>query len=117
MNEPMRLRYVSIQSFALVLLICSTAEARTYHVATNGEDNQSGSAEAPLATIQKAVSPARAGVTVLVGSGEYKGHVMLQHTGEEGKPIVLKNAPGEKPVLDGAGRGRIELKSEHGWRK
>jgi hypothetical protein len=41
----------------------------------------------------------------------------LYYSGEADKPIVLKNAPGEKPVLDGEGRGRIELKSEHGWRK
>ncbi len=117
MNEPGRLKYVAIQAITVVLLICTAADARTFHVAVNGVDDQSGTAEAPLATIQKAASLARAGDTVLVGGGEYKGHVMLQFSGEEGKPIVLKNAPGEKPVLDGEGRGRIELKSEHGWRK
>jgi hypothetical protein len=117
MNNSIWWDSVLAQAAAAVLLICAAAEGRTYHVAVKGDDSNSGSAEAPLATIQKAVSLARAGDTVLVGGGEYKGHVILQHSGEEGKPIVLKNARGEKPVLDGEGRGRIELKSENGWRK
>jgi hypothetical protein len=93
------------------------ALAETYYVATNGDDGHSGRKGEPLATIQKAASLARAGDTVLVGGGEYKGHVILYYSGEPDKPIVFKNAPGEKPVLDGEGKGRIELKSEHGWRK
>jgi hypothetical protein len=102
-----------------VAMIVNSApvQAREIHVATMGNDDHAGSAEAPLATIQKAVSLARAGDTVLVRGGVYKGHVMLQFSGEPDKPIVLKAAPGEKPILDGEGRGRIELKSEHGWRK
>jgi hypothetical protein len=92
-------------------------EARVLHVATTGDDGNAGTSEAPLATIQKAVSLVRAGDTILIGGGLYKGHVILSVSGEPDKPIVLKNAPGEKPILDGEGRGRIELKSEHGWRK
>jgi hypothetical protein len=86
-------------------------------VAVSGDDKNPGTKAAPFATIQQAAEVARAGDIILVGGGEYKGHVLLTRSGEPDRPIVLKNAPGEKPVLDGEGRGRIELKSEHGWRK
>jgi Right handed beta helix region/Protein of unknown function (DUF1565) len=93
------------------------AETRTYHVAPEGDDASPGTMEAPLRTIQKAAALARAGDTVLVRSGVYKGHVFLRHSGEPERPIVFRNAPGEKPVVDGEGRGRIELQAEEGWRK
>ena len=118
MNRCLQLKYVLIVVIPVAMIVNSApVQARTIHVATTGNDDHAGSAEAPLATIQKAVSLARAGDTVLVRGGVYKGHVILQFSGEADKPIVLKNAPGEKPVLDGEGRGRIELKLEHGWRK
>jgi len=47
----------------------------------------------------------------------YKGLLLLRASGDPDKPIVFKNAPGEKPVVDGEGRGRIELQSEQGWQK
>jgi hypothetical protein len=65
----------------------------------------------------KAAEFARAGDTVLVRGGVYRGQVFLRFSGEPDKPIVFRNAPGERPVLDGEGKGRLELQSEHGWRK
>jgi hypothetical protein len=47
----------------------------------------------------------------------YEGQVLLRFSGEPEKPVVFKNYPGERPVVDGEGRGRIELHSEHGWQK
>src|SRR5258705_8764946 len=110
-------RKQSLLALAIVLVALSPvpAPARTYYVATTGEDSQSGTEAEPLRTIQKAVSLARAGDTVLVRSGVYKGHVMLRFSGEPEKPVVLKNYPGERPVVDGEGRGRIELQAEKGW--
>jgi hypothetical protein len=91
--------------------------ARNYYVATTGDDSKSGTEAEPLRTIQKAVAVARAGDTVLVRSGVYPGHVMLRFSGEPEKAVVLKNYPGERPVVDGEKRGRIELQSEQGWQK
>jgi hypothetical protein len=107
----------SLSTLALAAACSVVARGATYHVAVSGNDKNAGTKAAPFATMQQATEVARAGDTMLVGSGEYKGHVMLTRSGEPDRPIVLKNAPGEKPVLDGEGRGRIELKSEHGWRK
>jgi hypothetical protein len=93
------------------------ADGKTYHVAADGDDSQPGTEAAPLRTIQKAAAIARAGETVLVRAGVYKGHVFLRFSGEPEKPIVFKNYRGERPIVDGDGRGRIELQSEHGWQK
>jgi len=91
--------------------------ARTLHVAGDGDDANSGTPELPLRTLQRAAEVARAGDTVLVRGGVYRGHVFLRFSGEPEKPVVFRNAPGEKPIVDGEGKGRIELQSEHGWRK
>jgi hypothetical protein len=89
-------------------------KARTIHVSPSGDDGNSGAQESPLRTIGRAAEVARAGDVVLVRTGAYKGQVFLRHSGEPGQPIVFKNAPGEKPVVDGEGKGRIELQSEQG---
>ena len=101
----------------VVAMTLSGAHARTLHVGPGGDDANPGTPESRLRTLQKAAEVARGGDTVLVGSGVYRGHVFLRFSGEPDKPIVFKNAPGERPVVDGEGKGRIELQSEHGWRK
>lgn len=93
------------------------AHARSLHVASSGDDGNSGAEASPLRTIQKAAEVARAGDTVLVHGGVYKGHVLLRLSGEPDKPITFRNAPGEKPVVDGERQGRIELQSEQGWQR
>jgi hypothetical protein len=93
------------------------AHARTFHVAPGGNDANPGATAAPWRTMQKAAEIARAGDTVLVQGGVYRGHVHLRFSGEPEQPIVFRNAPGERPVLDGESRGRLELQSEHGWQQ
>ena len=93
------------------------AHARTFHVAPNGDDRNAGTPELPMRTLQKAADVARAGDIVLVRTGIYKPGVLLRFSGERDKPIIFKNAPGERPVVDGEGRGRIELRSEQGEQK
>jgi hypothetical protein len=101
----------------VTLLAAANPFGATLHVAMSGDDAAAGTPEAPLRTIQKAVGMARPGDTVVVHGGEHKGHVIFQRSGEPDKPIVLKAAPGERPVFDGEGKGRIELKSGQGWQK
>jgi hypothetical protein len=101
----------------LTILPLVLAHARTFHVTPNGNDSHSGAPDAPMATIQKAAEVARSGDTVLVHSGLYKGLVLLRFSGEPNQPINFKNAPGERPIVDGEHGGRIELQSEHGWQK
>lgn len=104
---------------AMLMFGCCSGHvvARTFYVAPEGDEDGEGTDAKPLRTIQKAASLARAGDTIMVRNGVYKDHVYLRFSGESNKPIVLKNYPGERPVFDGEGKGRIELQSEHGWRK
>ena len=101
---------------ALVMILAvADVDGATFHVAMSGDDAAAGTATAPWRTIQKAVAIARAGDAVVVHDGVYTGHVILRHSGEPDKPIVLKTAPDQRPVFDGEGKGRIELKSQQGW--
>lgn len=73
-----------------------------YHVSPQGHDNNTGlSLAAAFATLDKAVSVARAGNTILLHNGRYLEEVTLPQSGTADAPIVIRNAPGEYPVLDG----------------
>lgn len=78
------------------------AAGRTHWVATDGDDGAAGTSEAPWATLQHAVDDATPGSTVLVRSGVYAQQVDVRVSGAPGRPVVLRNAPGEHPVLDGS---------------
>lgn len=70
-------------------------------VATNGNDNNTGSEQQPLRTIQKAIDMAKPGDTILVRGGTYAEVVTFTQSGKDGQPITLAAYPGEKPVIDG----------------
>jgi hypothetical protein len=106
-----------IAVLAVVTLSLAGAHGRTFHVGSGGDDASPATPELPFRTLQKAAEIARAGDTVLVRGGVYRGHVFLRFSGEPDKPIVFKNAPGERPIVDREGKGRIELQSEQGWRR
>lgn len=74
-----------------------------YYVATNGNDNNPGTIGEPFATIQKGIDTAVAGDTVYVRGGTYSvsSRIKFNNSGTVGTPIVLRNYPGETPVVDG----------------
>ena len=83
----------------LVVSIAVAARARTHYVSTTGNDENPGGEKEPLRTIQKAVDMARAGDVVLVRNGIYREAVVLRFSGQDGRPTVIKNYPGERPVI------------------
>jgi hypothetical protein len=85
----------------LVAITLAGTHAGTIHVAPGGDDASAGTLESPFRTLQKAAEVARAGDTVLVRSGVYRGQVLLRHSGEPDNSVILRNAPGEKPVVAG----------------
>jgi len=94
---------------AMVLALCATAPALATEFIVDqahakADDANAGSAEAPLKTIAKGVSLAKAGDTVIVKAGTYGEAVTITAGGEAGKPITIKAAPGERVVLTGAKR-------------
>ncbi len=78
--------------------------AANYYVAATGDNNAVGSREQPWASIQYAVNQAVAGDTVFVRGGLYNESVTFPRSGlASGGYITLINAPGEQPIIDGAG--------------
>lgn len=73
--------------------------AGAYYVATTGNDSNNGSITAPYHTIQHAISIVPANSTILVTAGTYNERLII--SGKSG--LAIQNAPGSRPVLNGAG--------------
>lgn len=75
----------------------------TYYVSTTGDDNNSGTAELPWRTIQKAADSMRAGDTALIRGGVYEEFVTISSSGTSREGYITFQAyPGEKPIIDGS---------------
>lgn len=78
---------------------------RSLHVAVDGDDANDGlSPTAAFRTLTHAAAKARPGDVVMVGTGVYHEFVRIRATGDEGRPITFRSAPGAKVVLDGDDR-------------
>jgi len=111
--------------FNVVAIVNAGAnEANTYYVALNGDDTNPGTKTGfPFRTIQKAASIVQPGDTILVRAGVYPEPVILRFSGREGKPITLKNYPGERPVIQPGEPGKkppghgVLLQAQEGYQK
>jgi hypothetical protein len=91
---------------ALTVLGVSHANAQTsghqFYVAPNGSDSNSGTVGSPL-SLSKALSsssPAVAGDTIWVRGGTYSGAYVSYLNGSASAPIIVRNYPGERAILD-----------------
>jgi len=75
----------------------------TIYVSTTGSDSGSGASGSPVKSITKAAQLAKAGDTVLVAAGTYKGTVSIATNGTASGQITFKPVDGAKVVIDGAG--------------
>lgn len=92
--------------FALVVTNSVPVLAETYYVALGGNDNNAGTLDSPLGTIQKAMGMAQAGDKILVKAGIYAGGILISNSGTPEKPIILKAyGDGETEI-----KGRFEQK-------
>lgn len=95
-----------IRPLGMVLLaaavLAEPAAADEYHLSPHGDDQQTGTAEAPWLTFAHAIDQAEPGDTIWVHGGTYPlgERVLIDKAGEAGNPIRLFAAPGETPVLD-----------------
>ncbi len=76
-----------------------TIVSNALYVAAVGNDSNSGSADSPFATIQKALNTVKPGQTIYVHSGTYTALNTFVNSGTENNYITLRNYPGEKPFL------------------
>lgn len=80
-----------------VLFTTTNLLASTFYVAPNGNDNADGSTNAPWLTLQHGADNLKAGDTLIVRKGVYKGFVMgwdSQVCGTKKNPIVVKAESG-----------------------
>ncbi len=112
--QPGRVYQVQLQSTALasdeVIRVhtrpdpVAATPSVTYHVnPVTGSDSHAGTdAAAPFATLAKALSVVQAGQRILLQDGVYsEGDLNIFISGAPDRPIILENAPGATPVLDG----------------
>ena len=93
-------------SWALLMifsLVSFVASAREYHVAKTGNDQNSGSLQSPLLTIQTAANFARPGDVVIVHEGVYRERVNPPRGGTSDKNrIVYRAAEGQQVEIKGS---------------
>src|SRR5690349_20530403 len=97
---------LQVMSFVCLLLSASTSFAATYYVAKTGNNasscTQAQSQSAPKQTIQAGVLCARAGDTVIVGSGTYSESVgNWPASGTIGQPIIVRADSGDTVMWNG----------------
>lgn len=73
--------------------------AATYYVATNGNNNNPGTAAQPWATLQKAVDAVAPGDVIIVRPGTYAG-CRIGKSGTPNLPITLKADAGVRPLIN-----------------
>lgn len=86
-----------------VLAVHPALSAAEIHVATDGNDGNPGTRQAPLRRVQAAAERAQPGDTVLVHRGTYRERINPPRGGEsDARRIVYQAAPGEEVVLKGS---------------
>ncbi len=105
--------------FLLILIIqlffyFSFAQS-SYYLANSGADSNNGSISQPWKTLSLSVNKLQAGDTLWIREGIYKGLIDIQVSGDTDRPIVIKNYPEEKPVINGEdlSEGEFLLKIEN----
>lgn len=87
----------------LLLLPLTAVHATEFHVATDGNDANSGARKAALRTIQRAADLAQPGDVITVHEGIYRERVNPPRGGKsERKRIVYQAAPGERVIIKGS---------------
>ena len=75
----------------------AAAGGATLDVATTGSDANSGTADAPLRTVQEAIDRATPGTTIRLHKGTYSQELEIRSSGSAGAPITV-TAAGDGPV-------------------
>ena len=108
---------MKIKIFVFLLLILlsflpGSVSAKNLYVAVNGSDGVSydqNDLNHPWRTFGRAVSELRPGDTLLVRGGEYylNQSVYTKTSGTSQQKIIIKNYPGENPIIIGDGIGEL----------
>jgi alpha-N-arabinofuranosidase len=87
----------------ILALGCPALQIGEYHVSVNGNDENPGSEEQPLRTIQAAADRAQPGDVITVHAGTYRERVAPPRGGtSDERRITYRAAPGERVVIKGS---------------
>ena len=114
----MKYKNLPIVCFALfvflsALSVCPAAWGATYYVdnrASNTSDSNPGTQAQPWKTMDHAASTMTAGDTTFVKAGTYNEVIQFDHSGTSSSPITLQAYPGDRPIVDGAGKNAPSYK-------
>src|ERR1044071_1288152 len=97
---PMR---TCVIGFTCLATLAFSMDAAELHVAIGGNDANSGTASAPLRTIQRGADLAQPGDTIMVHQGVYRERINPPRGGDsDSKRIIYQAAPGEKVEIKGS---------------
>jgi hypothetical protein len=106
MNKAVnQMRTLPLVVMVLVSLICSSPDfAASFHVNATGSASGNGSNNSPwdIATAFAHPSSVKAGDTIWLHGGTYliNGNLTSSLAGAPGKPIIVRQFPGERAILD-----------------
>ncbi|HKJ43679.1 MAG TPA: right-handed parallel beta-helix repeat-containing protein [Sunxiuqinia sp.] len=96
-----------MKTFLILVLtmVAFSSQAKTYYVATDGSNSNSGDLNAPFGTIPKAISLVQPGDKIYIRGGHYtiNSTIYISTSGTKADTCFLKAYPGERPVLDFSG--------------
>jgi len=104
--------YLIISSLIITCLYSNTVVSRTIYVSNTGNDNNTGTIDQPVKTIQKAADMAMAGDTVYVYEGTYRERVAPPRGGTADNEIVYRGEPGKNVIIKGSDIWSPEWKIE-----
>ena len=79
-----------------------SAQANTYYIAKDGDDQASGSINQAWRSIQKAANTLVAGDTVFIKAGIYNERISVQNSGTADQFIVFINYMNDEVIIDGS---------------
>ena len=87
----MKKKFLLLGAMLPLSLLCG----KDLFVSVNGSNKNSGSADAPFATVAYAASKAKAGDTVKIGPGIFREEITLKRSGKKGAPITFTGTRGK----------------------
>ena len=83
------------------LISCATRDRSAFHVSPGSSGN--GTPDSPFGTIAQGIDALRPGDTLYLHGGVYREVVDIDVSGAPGALVKIRNLPGQRPVIDGAG--------------
>ncbi|HEX4439269.1 MAG TPA: PKD domain-containing protein [Thermoanaerobaculia bacterium] len=98
-----RPRLGALGAALLALPLATSLAASEFYAAPNGTHSGSGSVSSPwdLSTALAQPAAVKPGDTIWLRGGTYTGHFTSTLKGEKGRPIVVRQYPGERATIDG----------------